>query len=298
MTGFKSVHDYQEFANAVRSKRRFIHSEEVAAFLHAVSNANKDREAALTAGTTLWRAQTGSREWQRSDDSGHEWVEDAPFPPERMIPPIRNPLEGRINPRGIAYLYLATDRKTAISEVRPWSGSLVSVAVFETTRDLRLVDCSKNHGKAGGWSYLLDIPENQWDKLSPEQIEQAVWADIDNAFSRPVGPDDEYLNYVPTQIIAESFVGQDFDGIAYKSALSENGYNVALFDVNAAEFRSCQLFNVTRAEYEFEECANPWFLRDGKYFTNVITDMRPAGEPQSADGSDEDATDDNIKDAS
>ena len=289
MAGFKSVHDYQEFANAVRSRRRFIHSEEVAAFLHAVSNASKDREAALTAGTTLWRAQTGSRECQRSDDVGHEWVEDAPFPPERMIPPIRNPLEGRINPRGIAYLYLANDRKTAISEVRPWSGSFVSVAVFKTTRDLRLVDCSKNHGKAGGWSYLLDIPEDQWDKLSPEQIEQAVWADIDNAFSRPVRPDDEYLNYVPTQIIAESFLGQDFDGIAYKSALCENGYNVALFDVNAAEFRSCQLFNVTRVEYEFEECANPWFLRDGRYFTTVITDIRPADEAQSADSSDENA---------
>lgn len=298
MTGFKSVHDYQKFANTVRSSGRFIHSEEVAAFLQAVSNTSKDREAALTAGAILWRAQTGSREWQRSDDAGHEWVDDAPFPPERMIPPIRNPSEGRVNPRGIAYLYLATNRKTAISEVRPWSGSLVSVAAFKTTRDLRLVDCSKNHGKAGGWSYLLGVPEDQWDKLSPEQIEQAVWADIDNAFSRPVGPDDEYVNYVPTQIIAEKFLGQGFDGIAYKSALSEKGYNVALFDMNAAEFRSCQLFNVTRVEYEFKECQNAWFLQDGKYFTNVITDIRPVGETQSADGSDEDAAADGSKDAS
>ena len=298
MTGFKSVHDYQKFANAVRSRRRFIHSEDVAAFLQAVSNTGKDRETTLTAGATLWRAQTGSREWQRNENGGHEWVEDAPFTPERMIPPVRNPSEGRVNPRGIAYRYLATDRKTAIPEVRPWSGSLVSVAAFKTTRNLRLVDCSKNHGKAGGWGYLMDIPEDQWDNLSPEQIEQAVWADIDNAFSRPVGPDDEYVNYVPTQIIAEMFLAQDFDGIAYKSALSEEGYNVALFDVNAAEFSSCQLFDVTRVEYEFKECSNAWFLRDGEYFTTVITDIRPAGETQSADGSDKDAAAEGSKDAS
>ena len=289
MTSFKSVHDYQEFANAVRGRRRFIHSEEVTAFLQAVSSGGKDRETILKVGTTLWRARNGSREWRRSDNEGHEWVEDAPFSPERMIPPDRNPPEGRVNPRGIAYLYLATDRKTAISEVRPWSGSLVSVAAFKTTRELRLFDCSKNHGKAGGWSYLLGVPEDQWDNLSPEQTEQAVWADIDNAFSRPVGPDDGYVNYVPTQIIAEIFLAQNFDGIVYKSALSGGGYNVALFDVNAAEFRSCQLFNVTRIEYEFKECSNAWFLRDGKYFTTVITDVRPADETQFDDGSGEDA---------
>jgi len=206
MTGFKSVHDYQEFSCAVREKKRFVHSEEVTTFLQAVSRGGKDREATLKAGTTLWRAQTGSREWQRSDKDGHEWVKDAPFPPERMTPPVRNSSEGRINPRGISYLYLANNRKTAIAEVRPWSGSVVSVAAFKTTRDLRLVDCSKNHGKAGGWAYLFGLPEDHWDNLAPEEIEQAVWADIDNAFSRPVGPHDEYINYVPTQIIAEVFL--------------------------------------------------------------------------------------------
>ena len=263
MAGFKSVHAYHEFAKTVRGERRFVHSEAVTEFLKAVLSTGIDREISLKAEVTLWRAQTGSRAWQRSDDAGHEWEEDAPYPPERMIPPAQNPSEGRINPRGIAYLYLATDRKTAISEVRPWSGGLVSVAAFEIMRDLRLVDCSKNRGKVGGWSYLLDVPIDQWNNLPPEQIEKAVWADIDNAFAHPVGPEDEYVNYVPTQIIAEIFLDQGFDGLAYKSGLSENGYNVALFDLNMAEFSSCQLFDVTSVEYEFKEHSNSWFLRDG-----------------------------------
>ena len=139
--------------------------------------------------------------------------------------------------------------------------------------------------------------EDQWDNLSTDQIEQAVWADIDNAFSRPVGPHDEYVNYVPTQIIAETFLDQGFGGIVYMSALSDEGYNVALFDVNAVELSSCQLFRVPRVKYEFTEHSNAWFLRDGKYFTNVITDIRPVDKAQSADGSDEDAATNGTKNA-
>jgi len=143
MTGFKSVTDYEDFARTVRSKRRFIHSTDVSAFLHVVSVTSKNREVVQPAGSTLWRAQIGSRDWHTSDYSGQEYVDDAPFLPERMVPLTSNPSEGRVNPRGIAYLYLATDRKTAISEVRPWKGALVSVASFKMVKDARLVDCSK-----------------------------------------------------------------------------------------------------------------------------------------------------------
>ena len=128
MVNFKSVNDYEKFARAVRTTRRFIYREEVTAFLQAVVETRKSRETILKAGHTLSRAQIGYREWARQDKEGHEWVEEVPFAPERMTPLTQNPSEGRNNPRGIAYLYLATDPETAIAEVRPWSGSLVSVA--------------------------------------------------------------------------------------------------------------------------------------------------------------------------
>ncbi|MFZ0569740.1 MAG: RES domain-containing protein [Rhodomicrobium sp.] len=42
--------------------------------------------------------------------------------------PIPNWLsEGRANPRGIPYLYLASTRDTALAEVRPWIGSHITV---------------------------------------------------------------------------------------------------------------------------------------------------------------------------
>jgi RES domain len=274
---FKSVHDYSNFTRAVQTKRRFIYSDEVSSFLKAVVETSSGREGPLRQGTVLWRAQIGSRPWSRKDD-GHEREDRAPFPPERMLPQQPNPYEGRVNPRGMAYLYLASDRQTAIAEVRPWAGALISLAAFKTSKELRLIDCSKRHGQAGGWAYLLGVPQERWDKLSPEEVEQAVWASIDNAFSEPVGPSDEHIDYVPTQIIAETFVDKGFDGIIYRSALNEKGLNVALFGLSGAVLDSCQLFKVSRTEYAAEEWSNAWFLRDGNYFTQVITDIRPVDE--------------------
>lgn len=279
MPNFKDVHAYQEFAAAVRGKRRFIQTEAVASFLRCVSAGSKGREVQLPAGNALWRAQVGGREWPRTDEKGHSWVEYAPYGPDRMKPRPRNPSEGRVNPRGIAYLYLAIDKETAIAEVRPWSGALVSVGTFETKRELRLVDCARNHGKLGGWSYLLDVPIDEWDRLSQTQIDEAVWADIDNAFSLPVGPGDEFVNYIPTQIVAEQFLADGFDGIAYNSALSERGFNVALFGLADAELRSNHLFTVRGVKYEFEETANPWFVKGDDFVTTVITDIRPVSSP-------------------
>jgi len=162
--------------------------------------------------------------------------------------------------------------------------------------DLRLVDFSKNHGKAGGWGYLLGVAQDRWESLTPEEMEQAVWADIDNAFARPVGPGDPHVGYVPTQIIAELFRDKDFDGIAYKSSLSENGYNVALFDITAAELKVCHLFGIKGVKYQSEECTNPWFLQDGKFVTTVITDIRPIDRTDTVEVSETVEASDNSED--
>jgi hypothetical protein len=120
---FKSVYEYREFAKAVRGKRRFIQTEMMANFLQCVSAGSKSRETKLPTGKVLWRAQIGGRERTRSDDHGHEWVEAAaPYGPDRMKPPVWHLSEGRVNPRGIAYLYLATDMETAIARSAPLVG--------------------------------------------------------------------------------------------------------------------------------------------------------------------------------
>ena len=97
-------------------------------------------------------------------------------------------------------------------------------------KDLNLIDCSAP--EIGNLAFLRK-------DLGQEEIEKVVWSRINSAFSEPVERSDESLDYVPTQIIAETFKLNGFDGIAYKSSYGENGINVALFDPAAADVTDC-----------------------------------------------------------
>jgi len=59
-----------------------------------------------------------------------------------MKPRRDRAIEGRVNPKGIPFLYVATELKTAVAEVRPWKDEFVSVAQLTTTRELRLINCT------------------------------------------------------------------------------------------------------------------------------------------------------------
>ena len=58
------------------------------------------------------------------------------------------------------------------------------------------------------------------------------------------------LCFIPTQI-AELFKSNGFDGVFYKSALSE-GLNLALFDLNAAAMVNCFVSSVREIKFSFE----------------------------------------------
>jgi hypothetical protein len=150
---------------------------------------------AVPAGSPIWRAQRSHR-W-RKEEIGEGLYEELPFQycPQRMKPRANRALEGRSNPKGIPYLYVATEQETAIAEVRPWVGALVSAAHLESTRELRLLNCTSDDHRTMIYFAEPDAPER----------ERAVWKDIDRAFSRPVSVQDDTADYAPTQILAELF---------------------------------------------------------------------------------------------
>ena len=79
-----------------------------------------------------------------------------------------------------------------------------------------------------------------------EDIERDIWNHIDRAFSEPISRTDDQGDYVPTQVIAELFKRDKYDGIAYRSRLTENGINVALFDPKVATITDWrELYEVT-----------------------------------------------------
>ncbi|MBM0202940.1 RES family NAD+ phosphorylase [Micromonospora sp. STR1s_5] len=150
--------------------------------------------------------------------------------------------EGRVNPKGIPCLYFATTREVAMSEVRPWIGSVISVARFRTEREVVVVDCSVSHLE----EELPPGPGND------EEVERTVWSQIDQSFSTPVTRSDNTAEYAATQILSELFRSCGYDGILYKSAFSAEGRNVALFDLDCATQIDCTLYEVRNATYDFQ----------------------------------------------
>lgn len=237
---FEVADAFWQFEREVTRHSRYVRSSQAAYFLEAVLATCQGRLSTIGAGTVFWRAQIG-----------HRWTDDVaagkriplPHPEARMKPWDDRAYEGRVNPKGIPCLYFATDRESAMSEVRPGIGSVVSVARFEAIRELVVVDCSRF-----AQPFDREVVQNEG-----EDIENLVWSHIDYAFSRPVVRSDNTAGYAATQILAEAFKIEGYDGIIYKTAFSQDGHNVAFFDLNCASFLDASLFRVREVQFKFEQ---------------------------------------------
>lgn len=220
MSEFASWLSYHQFAASVAREWRFTRSIAQKAFIDAVLATAGARYDSIQLGAALWRAQEGHGYYEEQEGV------DVPVPlaTERMKPQRDRAKEGRANPKGIPYLYAASHRETAIAEVRPWIGAYVSISEFRVVRPLTIVNCT---------SQASGSPLFYFKEPGPSEREAANWKSIDEAFSRPVTPNDHLADYVPTQILAEAFRFHGLDGVAYRSSLGP-GHNIVLFDLDAA----------------------------------------------------------------
>jgi len=240
--GFKSWESYYYFYQEVTRDNRYIYSDDVKDFLSNLLETSKTREKLVESGSVFWRAQLGNETRPKPINEQLTANEPVPFSPERMKPSQFEVPEGRINPKGIPCLYLATTKETAMAEVRPWLQSDISVGQFKAVKDLKLIDCSMHPFNVK--KIYLEEPDDQTK-------EEMVWEDIDRAFSKPVTPSDKASDYVPTQIIAGLFKYDGYDGVIYRSAQSD-GLNLALFDIDAAIMVDGFLYTAKKITYSFE----------------------------------------------
>jgi len=245
MIEFKSYKGFWDFAESIRREWRFVRSAEQQEFLSAVLDTSKNRREQIAEGSVVCRAQVGN-DWRSDGDEDNS----CPFPPERMKPLAYQAAEGLANPKGMPYLYTATDQDTAMAEVRPWAGALVSVAELQIQRELTIVNCISPDTRLIARGAEPDAPGR----------ERAVWQDIDRAFSRPVTPNEHIADYVPTQVLAEFFRSQGLDGIGYRSSVGQ-GSNIVFFDLNVADVVACGLFQVRSVKFTSIEAANPYVVR-------------------------------------
>jgi hypothetical protein len=238
---------YQVFSQSVKEDLRYFRNAVAGDFLKHVSDSCGSRKLAIPKGSRYWRARLGYEKGTVlvGDVNCEEYraYKDADMKP---VPHWQN--EGRVTPRGIPYLYLATTRDTALAEVRPWVGSHISVAEFEIERDLNVIDCSTPPSK----DTLRALGQGNGS------YEDGIWAAINRGFAEPVTRDEVGGEYIPTQIIAELFKSEGFDGIQYKSLLSKNGINLALFSLDDASAvpNSGSLYTVDSIDLKFRQYAN------------------------------------------
>lgn len=243
MTESTDIIDYQTFAEHVRRTHRYVLKGDTLRFIEQVRESAHSRVVSLPANTSFVRAQVGCDDEVTGHffEDGSELLRSAPFDEARMSPFRDRASEGRANPKGIPVLYLAEDEETAAAEVRAPVGARVSLARFALVQDARLVDCSCTDQEQALRMELRSA--------TSRGSTETLWASIDRAFSLPLTDTDSTAEYAPTQILAEFFKAEGFDGIRFRSSV-ERGRCVVLFEPELAEYLDGNVKCVKRVEYE------------------------------------------------
>jgi|GEM_PF-2018234 len=132
-----------------------------------------------------------------------------------LAPPKGKSSAGRCNPEGISYLYLSSCQKTAVCEVSPSSGDIVSMAKIN-------VDVSKIFSFRVYFQNLnLSVGVDNEDSMILIKL-------IDCELASKITKDRK-LDYIPLQYISEYIKNRDYDGFVYSSTVG-SGMNLVMFN--------------------------------------------------------------------
>ncbi|MCG7852145.1 MAG: RES family NAD+ phosphorylase [Methanosarcinaceae archaeon] len=141
-------------------------------------------------------------------------------PGEMGAPSIDEAKAGRGNKEKEPVLYLASDDKTALSEVRAWRGMAVALAKVRLRRDVKLIDLTEFH--------FPNSPFETQDICYHIQL-NVLFESFGSALSKPLLPGEEERHYLPSQKLCELIRQRNLDGVIYPSAMGP-GKNVLLFN--------------------------------------------------------------------
>ena len=216
---------WDRFANSIKYENRFhsgmFNADAFASFLSIIAKP-------YTAGIELYRARIAH------NSNGY-------VPSEMNAPREGERPAGRINPEGIGVLYLSSDDKTVLNEVRASTFDYVSIGRFRLLKDIKVVNLS---------GISETSPFMYQGELEKYAANRKVFQEIAREIAKPLRRSDSPLEYLPTQYIAEFIKSQGYDGVEYASTLRKNGYNVAIFNEALFECISVDTVEVTKILYE------------------------------------------------
>lgn len=139
------------------------------------------------------------------------------------------PSIGRMNPEGISVLYVASDVRTAITELHPYYTEIYSVATIIANEQLRIADLSRSE------SFISDDFTRNLAIYVQEWISQGS----------------SNKDYVFPQYVSSYCKSLGYDGIAYRSKYStrdnarkREGINYTVFNYEKCRVISSKLHNV------------------------------------------------------
>ena len=162
-----------------------------------------DAADSIPEGTILYRARLGYLPGNDGDKPvAYSGEEMGPPPPTKAI-------ASRANEQYRPVLYCADQEKTAVAEIRPARGLLVSVCEIRVKRNLKILDLSKD----------IDLPNPFLTKDLNFAVEMAALRrELGQALGKPLDRNDNPLEYLPAQRLAIHVKRKGFAGIRYPSA--------------------------------------------------------------------------------
>ncbi len=149
-----------------------------------------------------------------------------------FVPPRNKSKDFRANYRNIPYLYLASTKELAIHESKCGIHDRLSMATIRVNESLMLFDLRQVKSE-------IDKDRKPKDNLL---------IDLAHLFAKPVLTDDDLIDYIPTQFIAELIKNLDYDGIIYPSSFGkskETDYCIVVFNFDKCEAICSEVIDIS-----------------------------------------------------
>lgn len=222
--------EWYDFEKSLKTQTRFF-SKSASELLHSIFNGIGTIET--TNGKTLIADAGPETELQevyraRNFQSDKKLKEALAKPDKRLgPPPTEYARAGRMNAQGISVFYGANEPIAALAEIRPPVGCQVVVTRFEIIRPLKLLDLT-------ALDFVDTTTGSIFDPTFIDRIEKTMFLKtLGRRMTVPVMPDNEALDYLTTQAIADFLSSENvpqLDGIIFPSVQTGgHSLNVVLF---------------------------------------------------------------------
>jgi hypothetical protein len=172
-------------------------------------------------------------------------ISDTLVSQEKMgAPPSKIASSGRANPKGISYLYLASNLGTCISEVRPYNGCDIYVSKCKNTVTKRVIDLTTPRKSIS----IMRFSESEYNEvLSIINLLESFSSEL----SIPVKPHLSELEYIPTQFLCEYIKSLgNYDGIIFRSSFNK-GDNLVFFNEDEFSIGVPEVYQLNGVNLDF-----------------------------------------------